>query len=223
MRAVRSNRGVTLIELAVVFALITVLTALSVAALNGLKSRASFSATSNEVVSMVRKTKIEALNRGTYTIFVINQNTTGASPLGYWSIQTDQPIATSAALKTWLNTFAGAPTSTCAGLPGCDILGSGSLPGGTTATFAGTYGSALPAPFASLATMSSTCSFCTTSGPSNWGAVMFSPGGTVIFSNEPTAGPGAHFSLTGSRDINVARVKTVAIIKRTGLIEAYEK
>ena len=227
MKAVRARRGLTLIELAMVFALITILTAISVAALNGLKSRATFNATANEVVSMVRKTRIEALNRGTYTIFVINRNNPTA-PVSfpnqsYWSIQTDQPITTPAELSTWLTAFASDPTGTCTGLPGCAILQNGTLPGSPTASFAGNYGAALPAPFANFANASTnSCTFCN-STPSLWGAVMFSPGGGVVYSTPPTSGAGAHFTLTGTRDVVVARTKTIAIVARTGLVEAYDK
>src|SRR4051794_28479504 len=81
----RSPRGgFTLIEMAVVFAIIAIMSALAVASINGLTKQAAFSGVAGELVTGLRRTQQEATARGQYTAFILD--TTGGR---WWGIQTD--------------------------------------------------------------------------------------------------------------------------------------
>ena len=216
------RRGITLIELAIVLAIIGILVAITVASLGGLKSRTSFNAAANQVVSEVRRTRLESLNRGTYTVFVIDANTQN-----WYGAQTNTPLNNPASVVTWLTTFAGAPAA-CNAAPGCLVFTRGQLPDWPSAFFPnathpGTAYSGLPAPLSAI-TSTTACNFCMTTTPVRWGAVAFAPGGSVTFSVDPGA-IGGQFTMNGERDTVAAarRIKTVAIVSRDGLIEAYDK
>jgi hypothetical protein len=130
----------------------------------------------------------------------------------YWGIQTTNAFD----LSTFATNPAACNTTTC------QIISQGTLPIGVS--FGNGYGSALPAPMAGVAlATASKCSFCVGT-PSGWGSILFSPGGSPTFSAAPT-GTGQQFTLHGTRDTatNRPRIKTVAVISRNGLIEAFEK
>lgn len=207
------RRGVTLLELAIVLGIVAILMGLSVASLQAVRTRASYGSTSSEVIGAVKRARIEAINRGRYTAFILDRSGSGPNGLHrYWTIQTTNAFS--------LTTFSGNPAA-CNTPPSCEILTSGTLPAGI-AFGPDNYGAALPAPMGSIALAnSSACSFCATS-PSNWGSILFSPGGAAAFSAAP-AGIGQQFTIVGTRDTNVARVKAVAVVARTGLIEAFDK
>jgi prepilin-type N-terminal cleavage/methylation domain-containing protein len=209
------RRGVTLLELAVVLGIIAIMTALAVGSLQRVKSRASFSGVSNEVVSELKRTRIEALNKGVYTAFIINTNATGANANTWWGIQTTNGFD--------LPTFQSNPWG-CNTPPSCVILTNGTLPTGISFGPATGYGAALPAPLNGIAlAATSKCSFCASS-PAGWGSVLFSPGGAPTFSNTP-AGTGQQFTLQGTLDTGTTtpRIRTIAVVAKNGLIESYEK
>lgn len=201
------RRGVTLIELAIVLGIIAILMGLSVASLQAVRSRASFSGSTTEVVSELKRARMESFSRGTYTAFIIDTTTHQ-----WWGIQTTNAFT--------LGTFT--PASCTA--PLCTMISSGRLP--TDITFGPTagYGVALPAPLSGIPTAPAAnpryCSFCAAAG--GRGSILFAPGGGAIFSAGPTGVLGQQLTMTQTRD-NVTRRKVVAIVERTGLIEAFER
>lgn len=207
------RRGVTLLELAIVLGIIAILMGLSVASLQAVRTRASYSSVANEVVMAVKRARMEAITRGRYTAFILDRS--GAGPNGlhrYWTIQTTNAFN--------LTTFSTNPAA-CNTPPACEILTSGTLPSGV-AFGPDNYGATLPAPLGTIALAnSSPCSFCATT-PTNWGSILFAPGGAAAFSATP-AGIGQQFTIVGTRDTVQPRVKAVAVVGRTGLIEAFDK
>jgi hypothetical protein len=183
--------------------------ALSVASLQRVKSRASFSAVSTEVMNGVKRTRMEAMNTGQYTAFVVDLNT----PQRWFSIRTNNAFD--------LATFSPAACNVAT----CQILAQGELPTGISFGPTAGYGAALPAPLTGVPTNPASqpkfCSFCRTAGPANWGSVLFAPGGSVVFSDGPAA-IGQQLTMTSTRD-GITRYKAIAIVAKTGLIESYEK
>jgi prepilin-type N-terminal cleavage/methylation domain-containing protein len=217
------RRGVTLIELAIVLGIIAILAALAVGTLDKVRSRASFSSVTNQVANEVRKARMESLKRGTYTAFIINTNTTGANPLTWYVIQ---------ASNTFMTNFRSSGFSPGGCTAPCAIISQGTLPGLPLTSFPASnigYGSAPPAPFDGVnwnpTSGNKYCSFCLTSGANGWGAIEFSPGGEASFSasNDGTNfHTGQSFTLTSTAD-SVTRLKIIATIGHTGLIETFEK
>ena len=87
------------------------------------------------------------------------------------------------------------------------------------------YGTALPAPFATIPVISNQnpvlpyCSFCNARG---LGAIIFQPNGTASFSGGPTnpLPQGQQFTIVGPAD---HRTVLVAVVARTGLVEVFEQ
>lgn len=211
MRA-KTQRGFTLLEVAITLAIISILAGLSFAALGSMKKRATYSNTTTEAAMAVRRMRAEALGRGVTTVFVLD--TLGKR---WWGLE-----APSGGFS--LDAFN--PNS-----PG-KVLVSGKLP--TDVSFGpATNLPALAAPFASVPmTTAATspapryCSFCRASGArKGFGAVIFSAGGTAKFTldaaSTAASALGQQFSLRGVSG-SITRTFTVAIIGRTGVIEVFE-
>jgi prepilin-type N-terminal cleavage/methylation domain-containing protein len=213
----RVHRGFTLMEMMVVIAIVGVMAALSVAALNGLKSRGNFVSSTGDLVEGVRRTRAEAFSRGSPCVFVID--TAGNR---WWSI-------VDFALAFNLTTFD--PNNPA---PAPDILlASGTLaskvafgPSGTP----GGYGAALPAPFAGVPSTSSSspapafpyCSFCSTGAPAGYGAITFYGTGGAIFSGGPSA-IGQQFTIQAPQPNGQGfQVMTVAVVGKTGAVAQFE-
>src|SRR4051812_48090587 len=66
------SRGFTLVEAAITTAIVAVIAALALNAYGGLKRSSSFSAAVGDMLSAYADTHLEALGRGTRTIFVVD-------------------------------------------------------------------------------------------------------------------------------------------------------
>ncbi len=208
----RSSLGFTLIELAVVLAVIGVVAAMVLGGIEAVRKRASFSGALGDITTSLRKTRAEAFGRGIYTAFIVD--TVGGR---WWAIEAPNGIS--------LSTFN--PS-----VPGTVIL-SGSLPNGTVFGPTGGYGLALPDPFAGIPILSGQlpnlnyCSFCNTGPPNQgFGEILFEPAGSVQFSGGPP-GVGQQFTLQGTvqSPSGGASVRTsaVAITAFNGVIEQFEQ
>lgn len=206
------RRGMTLVEIAMVMAIIAILTTISVASIQGVRNRAGFGAASVEVVSALKRTRIEALSKGVYTAFIV-ETAPSPPPARWWSIQTDATFS--------LSTF---DPSSCTA-PACTILDRGLLPSDVSFGPAAGYGAAFPQPFNGVVVTGlpvNYCSFCVATGTKR-GALVFSPGGQVGYGGSTVAaGFGQQFSITSTRD-QVTRTLGVVIVTRTGLIDSYER
>jgi prepilin-type N-terminal cleavage/methylation domain-containing protein len=207
-------RGFTLIELAVVLAIISVILGLSISALQAMKTRATFANVSAETAMAVRRARAEAFGRGTPTAFVLD--TVGKR---WWSLEAPSGVN--------LDSFDPTNAVFDPARP-ARLIASGKL--GTAASFgpAAGYGVALQAPFAAIPVLSTQapalpyCSFCRASGTNTgFGAILFTPAGRTTFSGGP-AGLGQQFTLTGQSG-NATRTVLVAVVERTGAIEIQEK
>ncbi|MBF5042809.1 MULTISPECIES: Tfp pilus assembly protein FimT/FimU [Myxococcaceae] len=205
------QRGFTLLEIAIALAIVTTLAGLSYAALGNMKKRATYSNATTEVAQALRRMRAEAVGRGITTAFVVD--TTGKR---WWGVQ-----APAAGFN--LDTFD--PTA-----PGT-VLASGTLP--SDVSFAASSYAALPAPFAQVPVTTAqgaslaSCSFCKSSGTnSGFGAVLFTSNGAASFAGASAASSptviGQQFSIKGTTG-NLTRTFTVAVIRRSGVIEVFEQ
>lgn len=206
------RRGMTLVEMAMVMAVIAILMTISVASVQGIRNRAGFGAASVEVVSALKRTRIEALSKGVYTAFIV-ETAPASGPARWWSIQTDSSFS-----------LASFDPAACTG-PACTVVDSGLLPSDVSFGPAAGYGAAFPQPFNGVAITGlpvNYCSFCVATGTKR-GALVFSPGGQVGYGGSAVAaGFGQQFSITSTRD-KVTRTLGVVIVTRTGLIDSYER
>lgn len=212
----QSPRGFTLIELAIVLAIVSILAGLSLSALQAMKTRATFSNVSAEMAMAVRRTRAEAFGRGTPTAFVVD--TVGKR---WWSLEAPGGVNLDSFDPTLALFDANATLQ-------ARLITSGKL--GTAASFGPSagYGVALQAPFAAIPVLSTQspalpyCSFCRASGTNTgFGVIQFSPAGRTTFSGGP-AGLGQQFTLTGLSG-NATRTVLVAVVARTGAVEIQEK
>jgi prepilin-type N-terminal cleavage/methylation domain-containing protein len=199
--------GFTALEMMVTVALVAVLAAMGLAAYDRLTSQATFSGVLGNLVTSLRRTRVEASGRGVATSFVIdtaNNRWWGIeAPIG-WTLDSFDPTA-----------------------PGTVIV-SGTFPTGSGKAIFGPatgYGSILPAPFATVPVISSQhpvlpyCSFCKQAG---LGAIVFQPNGTASFSDGPSAPlpQGHQFTIQSPLD---GRTVLIAVVARTGLVEVFER
>jgi prepilin-type N-terminal cleavage/methylation domain-containing protein len=208
-RGIHGDRppGFTLLEMMVAVALVAVLAALSLSAYDRLTSQANFSGVLGNLVTSLRRTRVEAAGRGVATSFVVdtaNNRWWGIeAPIG-WTLDGFDPAA-----------------------PG-KVIVSGTFPTGSGKTVFGPaagYGTVLPAPFATVPVTSSQlaalpyCSFC---NPEGRGAIVFQPNGTASFSGGPTVPlpQGQQFTVQSPMD---GRTVLIAVIARTGLVEVFEQ
>ncbi|MCI0571755.1 MAG: prepilin-type N-terminal cleavage/methylation domain-containing protein [Myxococcaceae bacterium] len=199
MRAQRSP-GFTLLELAVALAIAAILTALSVAALDGLRTRASFSNVSARIAQGVRQTRAEAFGRGVATAFIVD-TVDGR----WWGVEAPDGFDVDA--------FDPAAPGT--------VIVSGSFPEGITFGPTDGYGASLAAPFAGVP-VTSACSFCRDAGTNQgFGAVVFEPRGGARFLGAPRA-MGHQFTLTGTHR-GATRTLAVAILGLSGVVETFER
>jgi len=209
-RTRRSPHGFSLIEAVTVAAIISIVTGIVVGGIELLRKSGAFTGASGDIITGLRKTRAEAFGRGTYTAFIID--TAGGR---WWGIEAPNGMN--------LSTFN--PSA-----PGTVIV-SGSLPSGTVFGPTAGYGSALPAPFAGIPTLSAQspnlnyCSFCNTGNPNQgFGQILFEPAGSVQFSGGP-ATSGQQFTLQAtSQSASATQVRTmaVAITAFSGVIEKFE-
>jgi prepilin-type N-terminal cleavage/methylation domain-containing protein len=204
-------RGFTLVELAVVMAVIGLVAATVIGGIEALRKRAWFTGSVGELVTSLRMTRAEAFGRGVYTALVID--TVGGR---WWAIEAPNGIN--------LSTFNPSAPGT--------LITSGSLPNGTTFGPTAGYGLALPDPFAGIPVLPvqspnfNYCSFCNTAPPNQgFGEILFEPGGGVQFSGGPP-GTGQQFTLQGTvqNSLNSSvRTTAVAITALNGVIEQFDQ
>ena len=206
---VQTQRGFTLLEIAIAMAIITIVAALSFAAIGGMRKRATYANVTTEAAMGVRRMRAEALGRGLSTVFVVD--TAGGR---WWGLE----APAGGFGLTELDAFD-------ADAPG-EVIASGTLPEGVSFGPT-THLKALAAPFAGVPVTSTQaptfpyCSFCRDTGTNKgFGAVVFSSNGTATFVGAPSA-VGHQFSLRGT-DGKVTRTFTVAIIGRSGVVEVFE-
>jgi hypothetical protein len=191
----------------VAVALVAVVAAMSLSAYDRLTSQATFSGVLGNLITSLRRTRVEAAGRGVATSFVVdtaNNRWWGIeAPVG-WTVDSFDPTA-----------------------PG-KVIVSGTFPTGSGKTIFGPtagYGAVLPAPFATVPVISSQhpglpyCSFCK---PEGLGAIVFQPNGTASFSGGPSAPlpQGQQFTIQSPLD---GRTVLIAVVTRTGLVEVFEQ
>lgn len=213
-------RGFTLLEIAIVLVIITILAGLSIGGLDLMKARAGFASTAGDVVSALRRVQSDAYGNATYSAFVID--TSGGK---WWALENVEPQFSLASFDP------ANPTVRSDGLGVRTVQASGTF--SSNVHFAG-YGSTLPVPFASVPTTVAqgaafaSCSFCSASAvgsnPAGSGVILFEEGAPVQFSHR-TQSIGEQFSFSGTVKANGAqstRSVAVVIVPGTSLIQTFE-
>jgi prepilin-type N-terminal cleavage/methylation domain-containing protein len=201
-------RGFTVLEMMVVIGIASVMVAMSAGAYEQLTAKANFSGVLGNLVTNLRRTRMEAAGRGVATAFVIdvaNNRWWGIeAPVG-WSVATFDPAN-----------------------PGTLIV-SGTFPTGSGKTVFGPpdgYGAALAPPFATVPVITTQnpslpyCSFC--DPRLGLGAIIFQPTGAASFSGAAVSATaqGQQFTVQSASD---SRTVLLAVTGRTGLIEVFER
>jgi prepilin-type N-terminal cleavage/methylation domain-containing protein len=212
------TQGFTLVELMLVLAIVGVMMGAGLASLQGVKNRADFSQQTGDLVAAIRRTRAEAIGRGSITTFIVD--TVGKR---WWSLVTTTGFD--------LTNFNPALPQNSG-----ELLVSGSLSPPKVDFAPAGYGALLPAPFASVPTMTGQapayvyCSFCLTGGGNTgFGSISFEPGHDIQFS--PVAGNGyrtpgmlgEQFTLGGDLGNGSMRTIAVAVIANTGVVEVFER
>ena len=205
------RRGFTVIEMMVTVAIASVMVAMSAGAYQQLTSKANFSSVLGNLVTNLRRTRMEAAGRGVATAFVIdivNNRWWGIEAPTGWTEATFDPNN-----------------------PGTVIV-SGTFPTGSGKAVFGPatgYGAALPAPFATVPVLAAQnpallyCSFCDTGR--GFGAIIFQPTGAASFSGAAVLpkGQGQQFTIQSAASPGDSRVVLLAIMARSGVIEVFDK
>src|SRR5712672_1851676 len=135
-RSLRSAGGFTMVEVMTAVGIIAVLAAMSVAALNKLKSRGNFASASGDFLATLRTARAEAFARGNPTVVIVD------SWQGkWWSIEDvngDFSLAS-------FNPVTPAPSPD-------RLIYSGQLPVNTSFGPQGGWGAALPLPYSGIPT-----------------------------------------------------------------------
>lgn len=199
-----ASQGFTLVEIALVAAVLAVLAALSFSGLERMQASSRHAAAVGELLTGLATTRAEAFGRGARTVFVVD------TARGRWWGLEDAGVAFT------LDTFdpnepAPAPDR---------LLASGALADGSSFGPSAGWGAALPAPFHRFPVAAGPgvgfpfCSFCRASGPgAGFGAVVFGAGDGARFDAGP-ATPGQTLTVT---DGSGTRRNAVAIVAYTGL------
>jgi hypothetical protein len=191
----------------VAVSIVAVMAAMSLSAYDQITARADFSSVIANLVTSVRLTRSEAAGRGVATAFIVDTRNNR-----WWGIEA----------PTGWNLTAFDPRN-----PGT-LIASDTFPTGSGKAVFGPnagYGSALPAPFATVPVVSGSpsypfCSFCDAS--SGMGAIIFQPNGAASFAGNVPSGfaVGQQFTVQSPVD---GRTVLLAVIGRTGIVEVFDK
>ena len=218
----RKLRGFTLVEVGIAAAILATLTALSIAALRGMRQRGAYSGATGDVIGALRLARAESFGRGQAVYFIIDTNITtdafGNPTAPRWWVLLD--VGGNFDFTLW-------DPANPSGL-GDKVLSSGILPSSVTIGSATNYPQALPAPYQLIPAAVGTtplatpryCSFCLTAGArTNYGWVRFSPGGApaATFSGATASPFGQQLTIlydNGSKKF----MTVVAILARSGAV-----
>jgi len=192
----------------VAVSIIAVMAAMSVTAYERITAHADFSSVLANLVTSVRLTRSEAAGRGVATAFIVDTRRNrwwGVEAPSGWSLAAFDPSN-----------------------PGT-VIASDTFPTGSGKAVFGPltgYGSALPAPFATVPVIGSQgptypfCSFC--DRDTGVGAILFQPNGVTSFAGSLPAGNavGQQFTIQSPAD---GRTVLLAVIGRTGLVEVFDQ
>lgn len=209
-------RGFTLIEIAIVIAIVGVVSAMGISYLSNFNRRGTFTTATGDLQVALRMARAEAYNRGTTVVFIVD--TVGGN---YYVVEDVLGNAISIT-STAFNPNA-LPANT-------NLILSRSLPASVSfATAAPTaYASGLPAPYNFLPAPANGCTFCNGSGGTNpgFGSITFALGAGATFSNASTTASaptqGGSFTLASSGQTNVANRMIFGVMARTGGFETFE-
>lgn len=209
-------RGFTLIEIAVVIAIIAVVSAMGISYLSNFNRRGTFNTATGDLQVALRMAKAEAYNRGTTVDFIVD--TVG----GNYYVVEDVTGSAIDIVGTAFNPNA-LPANT-------NLILQRSLP--SSASFAAAvptaFASALPAPYNYLPPPTAGCSFCNSGGGTNpgFGSIAFAIGNGAVFSNSSASATnptqGGVLTLASSGQTTVANQMIFVITGRTGGFETFE-
>jgi prepilin-type N-terminal cleavage/methylation domain-containing protein len=197
----QASSGFTLVEMAVVLALVAIVSGIAFAALHQIKTRNNFSTSVSGLTTSIRKVRSDAYGSGATSVFVLNQNTGQ-----YWGIE---DVNNNFNLATFdANNPAPAPDILLFALtlPAPVVVGPST----------GRGAAALPQPY-SWVHVNSACTFC---GANGLGSISFQVGSPATFSGlNPSDGS---FTTQSPNDAGGWKTMTFAIIGRTSVVDTFE-
>jgi prepilin-type N-terminal cleavage/methylation domain-containing protein len=223
----RRQRGFTLVEVAIVAAVLATLAALSIAALRGMRQRGSYASATGDVIGALRLARSESFGRGQAVYFIVDANVAtdaqGNPTAPRWWVLLD--VGGDFDFTLW-------DPANPTGL-GDKVLSSGIFPPGVKVGAAAGYPQALASPYQLIPAAVGTtptanpayCSFCLAGGArSNYGWVRFAPGGApaATFSGNTASMFGQELTVlfdNGSRKW----MMVVGILARSGAIFSAEQ
>lgn len=207
-KRLHAQRGFTLIEMAMVIAIIGVASGLALYAVGNFRGRGNFNTATGDLAVALRIARAEAYSRGTPVVFVVD--TAGAR---YWVVE--DPAK---AINITTTAFDPANPVPAGGL----LVISGAFPSQVTFASAAptTYASGLPAPYASIP-VNSGCTFCNTGGTNpGYGSITFGIGTGATFSSG--AAVGASMTAAAGAGTTTANRMLFAVVGKTGTTETFE-
>lgn len=217
----RSPRGFTLIELAVVIAIIAVLASLLTANFWRFRPRARLADASNELVALLHGARQRALSSGNDVVVMFFPGYAGPDGTGRVLVYEDGDFALlNPASATNLSNYA--PDVLSHG-PASDVIATFDVPPGVTIAASSAAPAALVAPYAGIP-VNVDCSFCSGTGADRRGAVRFDSRGRAFLysvSGAPLADSAGTVSLTtpetdGQRTLLVTAGTGSVSLRNTG-------
>jgi len=212
----RTARGFTLVEVAVVVAIIAVVAALAFSSVSPMRSRAKLQGSSAELSALLHNARQSALATGRHTVVMFFPDQANSEG-GVGRVVVYEDAAS--------NFFAAASNPNFEGwdatkLPGgaSSLAGHLDLPVGVRFSLAGLTAPTFPAPFAAVT--AAACGFCGTGGDHR-GAIRFDSLGRAAFfdgNGAPIDLPGASVGLSGA---SIAGVQFLIVSPATGAVKAH--
>ena len=213
----RNFKGFTMIELAVVLAIVATIAAIAYTSLARMRPRASLTGTAAELTGLLYNARQNSLATGNYTVVMVFPQQANSSGGVGRVVAYEDPTFKFFRSGSALN-FGNWDASRNPGTLALNLIGDVDLPRGVSFGLGGAAAPTLPAPYASVSALP--CNFCSSSG--DRGAIVFDSRGTARFYSAVGAQlslPAGTLAITGSPEISGYHM--LFITPTTGAVRPY--
>lgn len=214
----RHFQGFTMIELAVVLAIVAAIAAIAYPSLARMRPRASLTGTAAELAGLLYNARQNSLATGNYTVVMVFPNQANSSGGVGRVVAYEDPTFRFFRSSSALN-LGNWDASRNPGAVALNLIGDVDLPRGVAFGLGGATAPTLPAPYASVTALP--CNFCSSSGDGR-GAIVFDSRGSARFYSAVGAQlslPAGTLAITGSPDISGYHM--LFITPTTGAVRPY--